>query len=368
MFVNHLHDPNDLRYAFNVVWFDELASLNREYCLLYFTKDQTIEMIDKRTKRQFLKRASYPDVKLKNLFLDATIVIFSRQLRIVSYADQETKEAIENALEQGFILIRPEAVDRAGEIIAKLEQESLTISHIKSLALDKESAEVLFSSEKSQSSYQEQCQSVASQMTIAVGYNGRGAISTVNNLFPNFRSRFGISEGKPGMFIAPDRQYAQNCIRMIFEQRWISTAMLTNCTCGVILPHAVSEGLIGKILKHTQENSFMVSAIEMFQLNKADATEFYEVYNTVVPECAKMVEELCNGPLVAFEVAGTSDDIVMAFREFTGPSDPEVAKTLRPQSLRALFGHDNIKNSVHCTDLPEDGALESEYFFSILQQ
>jgi nucleoside-diphosphate kinase len=46
----------------------------------------------------------------------------------------------------------------------------------------------------------------------------------------------------------------------------------------------------------------------------------------------------------------------------------EIARALRPKSLRALFGSDKIKNAVHCTDLPEDGTLECEYFFSILQQ
>jgi nucleoside diphosphate kinase len=36
----------------------------------------------------------------------------------------------------------------------------------------------------------------------------------------------------------------------------------------------------------------------------------------------------------------------------------EIARALRPKSLRALFGSDKIKNAVHCTDLPEDAILE----------
>lgn len=34
---------------------------------------------------------------------------------------------------------------------------------------------------------------------------------------------------------------------------------------------------------------------------------------------------------------------------------------------RAKFGLDRVRNAVHCTDLPEDGVVESEYFFNILQ-
>ena len=45
--------------------------------------------------------------------------------------------------------------------------------------------------------------------------------------------------------------------------------------------------------------------------------------------------------------------------------DPEIAKNLRPNTLRARFGLDRVKNAIHCTDLAEDGQLESEYFFSI---
>ena len=57
-----------------------------------------------------------------------------------------------------------------------------------------------------------------------------------------------------------------------------------------------------------------------------------------------------------------------SFREFVGPADPEIARHLRPDTIRALFGKDKIFNSVHCTDLPEDVGLETEYFFRILSQ
>ena len=45
--------------------------------------------------------------------------------------------------------------------------------------------------------------------------------------------------------------------------------------------------------------------------------------------------------------------------------DPEIAKSLRPNTIRARFGHNRSLNAVHCTDLAEDGQLEVEYFFSI---
>jgi nucleoside diphosphate kinase len=50
--------------------------------------------------------------------------------------------------------------------------------------------------------------------------------------------------------------------------------------------------------------------------------------------------------------------VVTAFREFVGPSEPEIARQLRPTSLRAKFGLDKVRNAMHCTDLKEDGVLE----------
>lgn len=43
---------------------------------------------------------------------------------------------------------------------------------------------------------------------------------------------------------------------------------------------------------------------------------------------------------------------------YTPLSLQEIARHLRPRTLRALFGVDKVRNAVHCTDLPEDGLLE----------
>ena len=91
-----------------------------------------------------------------------------------------------------------------------------------------------------------------------------------------------------------------------------------------------------------------------------------EVYKGVVPEYNQIVEELTNGPCIALEVR--QENVVSSQRELCGPHDPELARTVRPKSLRAVFGKDKGKNGVHCTDLPEDGTLEVEYFFNILQK
>ena len=63
----------------------------------------------------------------------------------------------------------------------------------------------------------------------------------------------------------------------------------------------------------------------------------------------------------------SAKESVQKLREIVGPSDIEMARSVRPNSIRAKFGKNNDENAVHCTDLPEDGKLEVEYFFKILQ-
>ena len=76
-----------------------------------------------------------------------------------------------------------------------------------------------------------------------------------------------------------------------------------------------------------------------------------------------MVEHLSCGPCIALEIR--QENAVKSFRQLCGPMDPEIAKNLRPNTIRAKYGKDRVMNGIHCTDLEEDGVLEVEYFFSI---
>lgn len=74
------------------------------------------------------------------------------------------------------------------------------------------------------------------------------------------------------------------------------------------------------------------------------------MYRGVLPEYPQMVEELTAGPVLALEVAvrdggsaGVSGGSVEALRELCGPADPEVARVLRPKTLRAQFGADKAR-------------------------
>lgn len=159
----------------------------------------------------------------------------------------------------------------------------------------------------------------------------------------------------------------------------VTTATFEDCTCCLIKPHAVKERSVGAILKDIISRGFIISALSMFNLERAAAAEFLEVYDGVVPEYPQMVDELCSCSLLALELrlrptnlptispsCDGNESVVDKFREAAGPWDISMAKELQHDSIRALFGRDKVRNAIHCTDLPKDGPLEVEYFFKIL--
>jgi hypothetical protein len=63
-----------------------------------------------------------------------------------------------------------------------------------------------------------------------------------------------------------------------------------------------------------------------------------------------MTHELASGDFLALEVADLCDPGVCpvnAFREFCGPSDPCMARALRPHTLRAEFGINKVPYQPH---------------------
>ena len=61
-------------------------------------------------------------------------------------------------------------------------------------------------------------------------------------------------------------------------------------------------------------------------------------------------------------------EVCSAFRELAGPWDVEMARELKPKSIRAQYGVNRVLNALHCTDLVEDSVPECLYFFDLLQR
>lgn len=61
--------------------------------------------------------------------------------------------------------------------------------------------------------------------------------------------------------------------------------------------------------------------------------------------CSNLVQFASSGPMVAMELMG--DEAVSTWRRLLGPADSAAARKEVPQSIRAQFGTDVVKNVGH---------------------
>lgn len=338
---------HDERYAFLVEWYDPNAQIMRKYMLCYYTADGTVEMYDVKNRRIFLKRTQYPSIQLEDLYISGSINVYSRQLTIVEYADDYTRNKLDHMRERSLTAV-PYGPN-VGLLIDSLVKEDFSIHALKMLRLPQSRDFINFADE--------------GRPIVCMEVTGAKAVERLQ-AFANTHVIY--ASGSENV----DRDY-----NAVFGPNSFSTfgntAALTNNTLCILKPHTITSGFHGKILNSILEHGFEISAMEMFAVNRVNAEEFFEVYKGVVPEYNAMVSELISGKCIAIEVTkGTAakgtEDVVEAFRSVVGPSDPGIARYIRPNSLRATFGVDKIKNALHCTDLSEDGGLEAEFFFRIL--
>ncbi len=374
----------DDRYAFTVEWYDVHAALIRSYQLLYYATDGTCEMIDMKSRRLFLKRSKCPNIQISDLFVGSIVNILGRQLTIADYGDNFTKAKLQFKMEKTLGIIKPDCVNKMGGVLRRIHSENLSLCNLRMIHLSRKEADI-FCKTMETSAFDKIATYMSGGPIVVFELLGEKAVAKWNEIIgPNdpvlarkempdtLRAQFGTDEIRNGFHGSVSIQAGEREINYFFgssSTKGKNTAQFTSSnTLGIIKPHAVKSGLVGEIIEDIMSFGLNISAIGMFNVEKANAEEFYEVYKGVVREYTQMVEELSSGPCVAMEITcgDTHQQPQELFRDFVGPCDPEIARHLRPKTLRAIYGKDKVHNGIHCTDLPEDQKLEVEYFFKIL--
>lgn len=330
---------NDERWAFIVEYFDPSAELIRQYQLLYYLGDSTVEMYDIKNRRTFLKRTDYPSVTTEHLYIGSIVTIFSRNLTVTDYADDFTRGRLEKATEKTVVWAK---ISDVGPTMAAIYGCGLKVNQMKTVVLAPDQAQEL-----SKPSY-------AGVKAAVMEVVGSDAVTKWKDIAGQ--------SGLPSVGSASASEAATET-NAIFGSSFPCYAACENCSLAVILPHAIAEGKAGAMIEEISQ-ALQINCVQMFTLGSANAAEFYEVYKGVVPEYAKKVVEMTAGPCIALEVVG--ENAVPALRDVAGPHDPDIGRVIRPNTLRARYGTDKVQNACHVTDLPEDGQLEVEYFFNLL--
>ncbi|XP_071625852.1 nucleoside diphosphate kinase homolog 7 isoform X2 [Temnothorax longispinosus] len=379
------HDYSN-RYVFEAEWYDQVACMLKKFYLYYYPSDNTVELFDLKTKKTFLRRTTCEGITAKDFYVGTVITIFSRCIKITGYADTCTKTKLETQLQKVFVFLKPDVIDKMGEILKAIINYDFYITNIKMIRLTpNDIAECnLVKDEIDKTSV---INYLISGPVVALELLGGNGIMRWQELAgpedskdarsiaaSSLRACYGKDDIHNAVYGSKDTETAMQELQYFFPDSKCknkglkNTATLQNCTCCIIKPHAVQEGLLGAIFDDIQKAGYTITAVQQFYVNPINSEEFLEIYKGVLPEYTAMVAELQSGPCIVMEVShkDESPNIVADFRNLCGPMDPDIARQIRPNTLRAKYGKTKVQNAIHCSDLPEDGILEVEYFFKIL--
>ncbi|TMW48745.1 hypothetical protein DOY81_006170, partial [Sarcophaga bullata] len=371
--------------CFIAEWYQEEASIIRTYMICYYIHDNAIEIYDQKTKKTFLRRIKMPELSEKDFFVGSKINIFGRQFDIVDYGDEMTKNILAKYRKRTFILLKNSILQHLGMVLSSLIDCGFSISRGLMIHFTAEQVKD-FLSERNKGDVQT---SILMNQLLAgpsIGFEliADNAMEKIKNcqsqtkeclndsdIPPALKALFEKEDIRNGIYCSQSDEEVAMDTKYFFDskQGLQSPVILKNSTLAVIKPHAIKEGNLGKIISEITSNGFKITALRMHILEKVNCSEFYEVYRGIVPEYIPMVSQLASGVSMSLEIVCTdpNKNSYEEFRKFCGPMDPEIAKLLRPHTLRAKYGSSKTLNAVHCTDLPDDTILEIQYLFKILE-
>lgn len=261
-------------------------------------------MFDIKNRKIFLKRCEYPGVTLKDIFIGATLSIYSRQLKIVGYADDYTRNKFEMQKGKTFAMIKPDSYMNIGKIINLVEEQGFTISNIKMAKLTPQDAEKFYAEHKGKPFFRGLVEHMSSDLVVGLELVSDNCVAKWRELLgptnpqqaksesPNsIRALFGEEGVRNSAHGSDSSSSAVRELEFFFSEKSSLNcpAYFNSCSCLVVKPHIISEGYLGQVLDLVLKAGFEISALQMFWLDRPSAEEFLEVYKNVVPEYNQIV-------------------------------------------------------------------------------
>lgn len=125
----------------------------------------------------------------------------------------------------------------------------------------------------------------------------------------------------------------------------------------IIKPDAVAAGHIGEIVARVEKENFRITGLRFLHLTKTQAEAFYAVHKER-PFFAGLVKYMTSGPVVVGRLE--RDNAVEHWRKVIGSTDPQKADV---GTIRKTFGTNIESNAVHGSDSPQNGEIETSFFF-----
>ncbi|KAJ0005688.1 hypothetical protein NQD34_015582, partial [Periophthalmus magnuspinnatus] len=274
----------------------------------------------------------------------------------------------EEPVERTLAIIRPDvARESRDEILSRIHEAGFTVALQREVTLTEEQVRQFYAQKVDESFFPALLQTMTSGPVLALVLAKVEAVQHWKNMLgPSdvteakdenpecLRARF-CAEGDPinQLHGSASTDEAQHEINFFFPRQH---------TLAVVKPDAMEEHK-DEILEEIRSQGFAIKNKEETFLSKEVAEEFYKEHKEM-SFFSQLVQFICSGPcllLVLFK-----ENAVEEWRVLMGPTEPDRAKEMSPESLRARFGSDILHNAVHGSSSVEQAVREIQLVFGDL--
>jgi nucleoside-diphosphate kinase len=83
-----------------------MPQLKKKYLMKYFPKQHQVELVDLKSRKLFLKKSPCtPELSPAEFFVGGRVLVFSRELDIVDYGDESTRQKLSYQAQQAALLL-----------------------------------------------------------------------------------------------------------------------------------------------------------------------------------------------------------------------------------------------------------------------
>ncbi|XP_077159156.1 thioredoxin domain-containing protein 3 [Paroedura picta] len=269
------------------------------------------------------------------------------------------------SVERTLALIRPALLrERRESILQRIQDDGFTIAMQKEIVLTEEQARLFYKEHENEDFFPVLLKEMTSGPTLALGLVRENAVESWRNLLgpkiveeakeqcPNsLRAEFAIDSAPINQLHGSDSaSQAAKELEFFFP---------VEHTLAVIKPTALEEHK-DEIMNQVKDAGFIISEMQETKITPEMAAQFYKAHEGQ-PFYDHLVEYMSKGPSMVMIL--TKENAVEDWRKLMGPSDPERAKATDPNSLRARFAKDILRNAVHGSSNPDHALKSIEFVF-----
>ncbi|XP_074841587.1 thioredoxin domain-containing protein 3 [Carettochelys insculpta] len=287
----------------------------------------------------------------------------SRQLAFF-FPDFGKKKSSQN-VEKTLALIRPSLLkERKNSVLKRIKDDGFTIAMQREIILTEEQARQFYKEHENEDFFPTLLEQMTSGPTLALALMRENAVE-------HWRDLLGpktLEEAKEKSPTSLRSEYAVDSVPLNQlhgsascgkAEKELEFFFPVEHTLAVIKPTTLQEHK-DDIMQKVTNAGFIVSQMKETTFTREMATQFYKAHEGK-PFFDQLVDYMSEG--LSMVMILTKENAVEEWRQLMGPTDPDTAKESSPDSIRAQFAQDILRNAVHGSSNKEHALKSIEYVF-----